>query len=152
MLKLEVTYPSRSEELSILRRMTREEIQPIKPVISPQEIIRLRETAREIYMDEKIENYIVDLVCATREPARYQLEELSDLIEYGASPRATIFLAMAAKAHAFLRHRGYVTPEDVSAVGMDVLRHRVIISYEAEAEEITSEMVIKKVFEGIEVP
>ena len=103
-------------------------------------------------MDEKIENYIVDLVCATREPARYQLDQLTDLIEYGASPRATIFLATAAKAHAFLRHRGYVTPEDVYAVGMDVLRHRVIVSYEAEAEEVSSEQIIKQVFEGVEVP
>jgi MoxR-like ATPase len=152
MLKLRVAYPSRTEELAILRRMTREEIQPIQPVISPQEIIQLRTTAREIYMDQKIENYIVDLVCATREPAKYQLDDLTDLIEYGASPRATIFLAMAAKAHAFLRRRGYVTPEDVHAVGMDVLRHRVIASYEAEAEEITSEQIINKVFEGVEVP
>ncbi|MBI1930629.1 AAA family ATPase [Candidatus Poribacteria bacterium] len=152
MLKLQVTYPSRAEELAILRRMTREEIQPIHKVISPQEIICLRTTVREIYMDEKIENYIVDLVCATREPAKYQLGNLTDLIEYGASPRATIFLAMAAKAHAFLRHRGYVTPEDVYAVGMDILRHRVIVSYEAEAQEFTSEQIVKQVFERIEIP
>ena len=152
MLKLRVAYPSHTEELAILRRMTREEIQPIQQVISPQEIIRLRTTVRKIYLDEKIESYIVDLVCATREPAKYHLGELTNLIEYGASPRATIYLAMAAKAHAFLRHRGYVTPEDVYAVGMDVLRHRVIVSYEAEAEEITSERIVKKVFEGVEVP
>ena len=152
MLKLQVTYPSRTEELSILRQLIREEPQPIQQVISPQEIIQLRTTVREIYMDDKIENYIVDLVCATREPAKYQLDQLTDLIEYGASPRATLFLAMAAKAHAFLRHRGYVTPEDVYAVGMDVLRHRVIVSYEAEAEEIASEQIIKQVFEGVEVP
>ena len=152
MLKLQVTYPSRTEELSILRQLTREEPQPIQQVISPQEIIQLRTTVRDIYMDEKIENYIVDLVCATREPSKYQLDPLTDLIEYGASPRATIFLATAAKAHAFLRHRGYVTPEDVYAVGMDVLRHRVIVSYEAEAEEISSEQIIKQVFEGVEVP
>ena len=152
MLKLRVAYPSHTEELAILRRITREEIQPIQQVISPQEIIRLRTTVRKIYLDEKIESYIVDLVCATREPAKYHLGELTNLIEYGASPRATIYLAMAAKAHAFLRHRGYVTPEDVYAVGMDVLRHRVIVSYEAEAEEITSERIVKKVFEGVEVP
>ena len=152
MLKLQVTYPSRTEELAILRRMTREEIQPIHKVISPQEIIHLRATVREIYIDEKIENYIVDLVCATREPAKYQLGTLTDLIEYGASPRATIFLAMAAKAHAFLRHRGYVTPEDIYAVGMDILRHRVIVSYEAEAQELTSEQIVKQVFERIEIP
>jgi MoxR-like ATPase len=152
MLKLRVAYPSHTEELAILQRMTREEIQPIQQVISPQEIIRLRTTVRKIYVDEKIESYIVDLVCATREPAKYHLGELTDLIQYGASPRATIYLAMAAKAHAFLRHRGYVTPEDVYAVGMDVLRHRVIVSYEAEAEEITSERIVKKVFEGVEVP
>lgn len=152
MLKLQVTYPSRAEELAILRRMTREEIQPIQKVLSPAEIIRLRTTVREIYMDEKIENYIVDLVCATREPAKYQLGNLTDLIEYGASPRATIFLAMAAKAHAFLRHRGYVTPEDVYAVSMDILRHRVIVSYEAEAQELTSEQIVKQIFERIEIP
>jgi len=152
MLKLEIVYPSRSEELAILRRMTREHIDPVEPVISPEEILRLRDTVRDIYMDEKIENYIVDLVCATREPAKYQLDNLSDLIAYGASPRATIFLAMTAKAHAFLRHRGYVTPEDIFAVAMDVLRHRVIVSYEAEAEEITSTQVIKRVLEGVEVP
>ena len=152
MLKLLVTYPSRAEELAILRRITREEIQSIQQVISPKEIIRVRTTVREIYIDEKIENYIVDIVCATRQPGKYQLDDVTVLIEYGASPRATIFLAMAAKAHAFLRHRGYVTPEDIHAVGMDVLRHRVIVSYEAEAEEITAEQIIKQIFEKIDIP
>ena len=143
MLKLEVTYPSRTEELEILRRMTGQEIPPLKQVISPGDILRIRKTVREIYMDEKIENYIVDLVCATREPSRYKLEAVADLIEYGASPRATIFLALAARARAFLRSRGYVTPEDIHAVGLDVLRHRIIPSYEAEAEGVDSPQLIK---------
>lgn len=152
MLKLHVTYPSRTEELEILRRMTGEDIPPIQQVISPEKIIHLQAVVRELYMDEKIENYIVDLVCATREPSKYQLDNLADLIEYGASPRATIFLAMAARARAFLRHRGYVTPEDVHAIGMDVLRHRIIVSYEAEAEGIDSEQIVKQIFDGVEVP
>jgi MoxR-like ATPase len=152
MLKLKVTYPSRTEELEILRRMTGEAIPPIRKVISPQDIIRLQQTVREIYMDEKVENYIVDIVCATRDPKRYGLDDMVDLIEYGASPRATIFLAMAAKAHAFLRRRGFVTPENVQAIGMDVLRHRVIVSYEAEAEGLDSEQIVQRIFDSIEVP
>ena len=152
MLKIKVDYPSHEEELQILRRMTTEEIPPIQRVISPEDIIRFREVVRNIYMAEQLENYIVDLVCATRTPEAYQLEELSTLIEYGASPRATIFLAFAARARAFLSKRGYVTPEDIHAVGMDVLRHRVIISYEAEADGRDVESIISQVFAKIEVP
>ena len=152
MLKVKVNYPSHTEELQILRRMTTEEIPEIQEVISCEDVIRFRELTRNIYMAEQLETYIVDLVCATRAPEAYQLDELSPLIEYGASPRATIFLALASRAHAFLSQRGYVTPEDIHAVGMDVLRHRVILSYEAEAEGIDVESIITQLFSKIEVP
>ena len=152
MLKVKVDYPTSSEELAILRRMTYGETKPIKPVISPLQIVRLRSIVREVYIDEKIEHYIIRLISATRNPQEHELEDLVDLIGFGASPRATIFLAMAAKAHAFLRHRGYVTPEDVHAIGKDVLRHRIIVSYEAEAEEISSEEIIQKIFESVKIP
>ena len=152
MLKVKVDYPTSSEELAILRRMTNGDIKPIEPVISPPQIVRLRSIVREIYIDEKIEHYIVRLISATRKPQEYELDDLVDLIEFGASPRATMFLAMAAKAPAILRHRGYVTPEDVHAIGKDVLRHRIIVSYEAEAEEISSEEIIQKIFENVEIP
>ena len=152
MLKVKVNYPSHTEELQILRRMTTEEIPEIQQVISCEDIIRLRELTRSIYMAEQLETYIVDLVCATRAPDAYQLDELSPLIEYGASPRATIFLAIAARAQAFLSQRGYVTPEDIHEVGMDVLRHRIILSYEAEAEGIDTENIITQLFSKIEVP
>ena len=152
MLKVKVDYPTNSEELAILRRMTYGDITPIKPVISPPQIVQLRSVVREIYIDEKIEHYIIRLISATRNPREHELEDLVDLIEFGASPRATISLAMAAKAHAFLCQRGYVTPEDVHAIGKDVLRHRIIVSYEAEAEEISSEEVIQRIFENVEIP
>lgn len=152
MLKVKVNYPSHSEELQILRRITTEEIQDIQQVITCEDIVRFRELTRNIYMAEQLETYIVDLVCATRAPEAYQLDELTPLIEYGASPRATIFLALAARAQAFLSKRGYVTPEDIHEVGMDVLRHRVIISYEAEAEGLDSENIITQIFSKIEVP
>ena len=152
MLKIRVDYPTHAEELKILRRMTTEESSDIQRVISPEDIIRFRELVRNIYMAAQLETYIVDLICATRAPETYQLAELSPLIEYGASPRATIFLALAARARAFLSQRGYVTPEDIHAVGMDVLRHRVIISYEAEAEGRDVESIVEQVFAKIEVP
>jgi MoxR-like ATPase len=152
MLKLTVTYPSKEEEKKILKAMaTSSPETEIQPVMTPEDILRLRTLADTIYMDEKIEDYIVSLVEATREPQRYNLE-LSDLIRYGASPRATIYLAMAAKAHALLQGRGYVTPQDVKDIGMDVLRHRVIITYEAEAEEKTSEDIIQTIFDNVPVP
>ena len=152
MLKLSVGYPNKDEELEIMRRMTRGHLETVRPVVTPADIVNARNVVAEVYMDEKIERYIVDIVFATREPKKYRLEELEDLISYGASPRASIFLAQAAKAHAFLRGRGYVTPEDVRAIGLDVLRHRIIITYEAEAEEKTSEYVVGQVLSRIEVP
>jgi len=152
MLKLSIGYPSKEEELEIIRRQTRQEPLEGRPVITPEDIVKARQVLREVYVDEKIERYIVDIVFATREPANYGLSELKELITYGASPRASIYLATAARAHAFLRRRGYVTPEDVRAIGMDVLRHRVILSYEAEAEEMTTEDVVRKVLNRVEVP
>ena len=151
MLKLKVTYPSKEEEREILERMTGPALAPMKPVVSPADIVRAREAVGSVYVDEKIKDYVINIVFATREPARYGLE-LADLVAYGASPRATIYLTQAAKAHAFLRGRGYVTPEDVKAIALDVLRHRVIVTYEAEAEEVTSEEIARRVLERIEVP
>lgn len=152
MLKVKVNYPSHSEELQILRRMTTGVIDDIQKVVTGEDIIRFRELTRNIYMAEQLETYIVDLICATRAPEAYQLDDLSPFIEYGASPRATIFLAFASRAQAFLSQRGYVTPEDIHEVGMDVLRHRVILSYEAEAEGIDAENIITQLFSKIEVP
>ena len=152
MLKLSIGYPDREEELEIMRRMTQVEIPVAKAVVSPDEIEKAKKVVHEVYIDPKIENYIVDIVFATRKPADYGLNELTDLIAYGASPRASIYLSLAARAHAFLRRRGYVTPEDVRSIGMDVLRHRVIVTYEAEAEETTAEDVVRKILNKIEVP
>ncbi len=152
MLKILIDYPSREEEVEILRRMTKGDAPEVKGVVTPEQIIRARKTVYGIYVDEKIENYIVDIVMATRKPADFGLEELTPLIEYGASPRATIYLTIGAKAFAFLRGRGYVTPEDVRSIGMEVLRHRIIPSYEAEAEEISTETMIGKIFDSVEVP
>jgi len=153
MLKLNITYPSIEEEHRIMKRMafTNRNIE-VHAVIGPEDIERAQSVVNEIYMDEKIEKYILDIVFATREPQKYKLDELNDLIQYGASPRATINLTIASKAYAFIQGRGYVTPQDVKSIGPDVLRHRVIISYEAEAEEKTSENIIRKIFEEIEVP
>ncbi len=152
MLKLKIGYPKKDEELEIMRRMTRKQKPHVQKVATPTDILRARATVLDVYMDEKIERYIVNLVFATREPADYDLPELVDWIEYGASPRASIYLAIASKAHAFLQHRGYVMPEDVHAVGMDILRHRVIVTYEAEAEEVSAEDVVGRIFNSIEVP
>jgi MoxR-like ATPase len=152
MLKVVVDYPSRDEELEILRRMTKGDVPGAEAVTTPEQIIKARKTIYNIYVDEKIENYIVDIVMATREPSRYGLDDLGSLIDYGASPRASIYLTLGAKAYAFLRGRGYVTPEDIRAIGMEVLRHRIIPSYEAEAEDITPETIVTKVFEKIEIP
>jgi MoxR-like ATPase len=152
MLKLSVGYPEREEELEIMRRMTRQESPHVQAVVSPEEIVRAKKVVHEVYIDPKIENYIVDIVFATRKPKEFGLDDLADLIAYGASPRASIYLSMAARAHAFLRRRGYVTPEDVRSIAMDVLRHRVIVTYEAEAEEISAEEVVRKIINKIEVP
>lgn len=152
MLKLKVSYPTRREESDILNRMTAISLPEVKPVVQPDDILKAREFVKEIYIDEKIKNYILDIVFATRSPEEYKLSELKKLIAYGASPRATIYLTQSAKAYAFLQGRGYVTPEDVKAVGADILRHRIILTYEAEAEETTSEEVIQTLFNTIEVP
>jgi len=152
MLKLRITYPSKDEERKILSRMATSAPKiSVDPVIQPADVLRLRELSDEIYMDEKIADYIVEVVHATRKPADYGLK-LDDMIQYGASPRATIYLTMAAKAYALLQGRGYVTPQDVKSIGMDVLRHRVIVSYEAEAEEKTSEDLVQQVFDTVKVP
>ena len=152
MLKINVGYPSKEEELEIIRRTTKANAVEVSAVVTPQDIIKARNVVKEVYVDEKIEKYIVNIVFATREPEKYGLEDLKELINYGGSPRASIYLTLAAKAHAFLQRRGYVTPEDVRSIGMDVLRHRIILSYEAEAEEIGTEDVIRKVLNRVEVP
>lgn len=152
MLKLVVGYPEKDEELEIMRRMSAGPTPDVSPVVTPDEIIRARKAVEMIYMDPQVEQYIVDLVFATRQPKDYNLADLSDLIAFGASPRASINLAKAARAHAFLRRRGYVTPEDVRTIGLDVLRHRVLLTYEAEAEEVTADDVVNRVFDNIEVP
>jgi MoxR-like ATPase len=152
MLMVKVGYPSKEDERAIMDRMTTGTTVRAAPVASPRQIAEARSVLSQIYIDEKIRDYIVNIVHATRDPKAYGLAELADFIEYGASPRASIYLNLAARAHAFLRRRGYVTPEDIKAIGVDVLRHRVILTYEAEAEEMTSEQVVRKLFEHIEVP
>ncbi|MDD4956229.1 MAG: MoxR family ATPase [Candidatus Omnitrophica bacterium] len=153
MLKINIGYPSKEEEHKILKRMANTDRHiDVKPVVSPERILEARKVVNEIYMDEKIERYIVDIVFATRTPGEYGIKDLEGLIDYGASPRASINLAIAAKAYAFVQRRGYVTPQDVKSIGPDVLRHRVIPSYEAEAEDKTAEDIVKKIFDEIEVP
>jgi len=153
MLKIKVDYPSRTEELEIMRRMARtgERVQT-RTVVQPEQILAARAVLNELYVDERVEQYIVDLVVASREPSKYRLQSLESLIEYGASPRASINLNLAARAHAFLRHRAYITPDDVRSVAMDVLRHRIAPTFEAEAEEITSEEIVQKILDTVEVP
>jgi len=152
MLKAKVQYPTREQELEILRRMAKSTPDlSVDALIQPADIVRLRRLADEIYVDPKVEEYIVNLVEATRNPKAYRLD-IADLIRYGASPRATIFLALAAKAHALLAGRGYVTPQDVKLIAMDVLRHRLIVTYEAEAEEKSSEDLVRLVLDAVEVP
>jgi len=152
MLKLKIDYPTKEEEREIMNRMafTSKEIS-VQPVISPEQILKTRKIVDEIYIDDKVKDYIIDLVFATRDPGDYNLD-LKRYIEYGASPRATIYLTLASKAYAFIQGRGYVTPQDVKSIGMDVMRHRVIITYEAEAEEMTSETVVQRIFDEVEVP
>jgi MoxR-like ATPase len=152
MLKVVVSYPKKEEEKLIIRMNNSGTFPKANAVIKPEDIIRAREVVREVYMDEKIEKYIVDIVFATRNPQDYGLERLKDLISYGGSPRASISLAMAAKAYAFIRRRGYVIPEDVRAVCYEVLRHRIGLTYEAEAENITTENIITDIMNAIEVP
>ncbi|MDE0449130.1 MAG: AAA family ATPase [Spirochaetaceae bacterium] len=152
MLKVQVSYPSRDEELRILRQMARTAAAPrVEPILQPSDFGRLRALVERIHMEEKVEEYVVDVVYATREPATFGLE-LDGLIEYGASPRATIYLTLAAKAHALLHGRGYVTPQDVKTMAPDVLRHRVILSYEAEAEERTADDLVAEILDAVPVP
>ncbi len=152
MLKLKLTYPSREEELAILERMSAiDPIAPIAPVLAAADLASLRQAIDAIYMDDKIKRYIVEIVLATRRPGDYGLD-IGRFIQYGASPRGTIFLARAARAQALLEGRGYVTPQDVKSVGYDVLRHRVSVTYEAEAEDITSENLLGRIFDRLKVP
>ncbi|MDP2036790.1 MAG: MoxR family ATPase [Ignavibacteria bacterium] len=152
MLKVKITYPTREEEQKIMKMNTTMDIPAINAVISPEDIMRARKLVHEVYVDEKIEKYILDIVFATRTPKDFGLDELTDLISYGGSPRATINLALGARAMAFIRRRGYVIPEDVRSICHDVLRHRIAVTYEAEAEDITSETIITKILNRVEVP
>ncbi|NUQ25826.1 MAG: AAA family ATPase [Saprospiraceae bacterium] len=153
MLKVKIGYPSKDEEREIIRRnLGGDDYGLVSPVVHPADIIKARESVRKVYMDEKIERYIIDIVFATRNPADYQLRNLQPLIQYGGSPRASINLALAAKAQAFLKRRGYVIPEDVRQICHDVLRHRIGLTYEAEAENVTCEDIIDKILNVVEVP
>lgn len=153
MMKINIDYPNESEELEIMRRMAKTgKPKQLEPVISPSKVLEARKVVNEIYMDEKVEQYIIDLVFATRDPKKQNLDDLTELINFGASPRASINLNLAARAHAFMENRAYVTPEDVRFIAMDVLRHRIIPTFEAEAEEITSEDLIEKIMSTVQVP
>jgi MoxR-like ATPase len=153
MMKIKVGYPTRDEELEIMRRMARTgEKATVREVVTPQQILDARSVLNALYIDDRVEQYIVDLVVASREPEAVGLGMLKPLIEYGASPRATINLNLAARAHAFLQHRAYITPEDVRSIAMDVLRHRIAVTYEAEAEEIDSEDIVQRILDTVEVP
>ena len=153
MFKVKVEYPEKDAELKILRRMASSApALQVNSVLKPTDVKRLRELTDSIFMDEKIESYIVDLVDASRHPDQYGLKDIQELIRYGASPRATIFLAMASKAQAFIEGRAYVTPQDVKSVAKDVLRHRIMVTYEAEAEEVTSEQIVQKLLDTVKVP
>ena len=152
MLKIKVGYPTKEEEKVILERMSLASKPKVNSIVQVDQILKAREAADAIYVDDKVKNYIVDLVFATRRPQEYKLENMASYILYGASPRASIYLTQAAKAYAFLDGRGYVTPEDVKEMGPDVLRHRILLTYEAEAENVTTEDIIKKIFATVEVP
>jgi MoxR-like ATPase len=151
MLKLKIDYPDAKEERQILDLMARDEAIAISKVVQPVDIMRVRQVVKDVYMDDRIKDYIVQLVTASRRPQDVKAD-LKDLVRFGASPRATIFLAQAARAHAFIKGRGYVTPEDIKAIGMDVLRHRIILTYEAEAEEVTTESIVSRIFDAVQVP
>jgi len=153
MLKIGVDYPTRDEEMEIMRRMARTGDRPgVQSVATPEQILRARDVLDELYVDERVEQYIVDLVLTSRRPAEHGLADLAPLIEYGASPRASINLNLAARAHAFLRHRAYVTPEDVRAMALDVMRHRIVVTYEAEAEQVTAVDIVERILDTVEVP
>jgi MoxR-like ATPase len=151
MLKLKVIYPSKAEEKEIMKRIAGRTLEIIQPVTTPQEILAVRKVVDQIYIDEKLQDYIVEVVFATREPKVFGID-MEHLIQFGASPRASIYLNQAARAYAFLQGRGYVTPQDIKSIGRDVLRHRIIVSYEAEAENLTTDDIITKIFDNIEVP
>jgi MoxR-like ATPase len=153
MLKIHIDYPSEQEELEIMRRMAKTGKQPsLNPIITPEKILKARQTVNEIYIDEKVERYIINLIFATRKPSQYNLSDIEELISFGASPRATINLNLAARAHAFMQHRAYVTPEDVRMLARDVMRHRIIPTFEAEAENISTDDIIDKILSTIQVP
>ena len=152
MLKVEVGYPTREQERDIIERMTAPKIVQAEPVVTPADILQARDVVQRVYVDDKVKEYVLDIVGATRNPREGGLGELADFLEYGASPRASIALIKAGRAHAFLRHRGFVMPEDIKAIGPDVLRHRVILTYEAEAEEVNAADVVKRIFEAVEIP
>jgi MoxR-like ATPase len=151
MLKLKIDYPDSKEERQILDLMARDEPIAVSRVVQAVDIMRVRQVVKDVYMDDRIKDYIVQLVTASRRPQDFKAD-LKDLVRFGASPRATIFLAQAARAHAFIKGRGYVTPEDIKAIGMDVLRHRIILTYEAEAEEVTTESIVSRIFDAVQVP
>ena len=152
MLKVKIDYPTREEEILIMRQNVNGISKDTATVVTPKEILAAREAVKQVYMDEKIERYILDIVFATRQPKDFKLDKLTPLISYGASPRASINLALASKAHAFIKRRGYVIPEDVRVICPDVLRHRIAVTYEAEAEEITSEQIVQEILNTVEVP
>jgi MoxR-like ATPase len=152
MLKLKVGYPNKPDEKEIMRRMAGRHRPQVQPVLTPEDIREMREVADRVYLDAKVEDYIIDIIFATREPSLYRLEKLERLIDYGASPRASIYLAQASRVQAFMAGRSYVTPQDVKTVGPDVLRHRLLISYEAEAQDLTSDDLIQEIFNTVDVP
>ncbi len=152
MFKLRVGYPDKAEEKQIMRRMAQRTLSKVQTILKPDDILAARSVADSVYMDEKVEDYIVDIVFATREPRVYKMEHLEKLIEYGASPRACIYLNQCVRAHAMLEGRSYVTPQDVKTIGPDVLRHRVIVSYEAEARDLNSDDILSEIFSTVDVP
>jgi MoxR-like ATPase len=153
MFKLHIDYPSREEEKLVMQRMSnKKNNHQVRQVVSPDDIFKARQVFDDIYIDENLQEYIINLVRATRNPEEYQMASLKDMVQYGASPRASIFLNRCAKAYAFLQRRGYVVPHDIKSIGLDILRHRVILSYEAEAENVTPDDIIKKIFDTLEVP
>ena len=152
MLKVKVDYPTRAEERIIIDRMTGDPLPPVQPVVTPEDLLQARQTVRQVYVDDKIKNYVLDLVLATRNPGQNGLSDLNNLIDFGASPRASISLINASRAHAFIKGRGFVTPEDIKQMAPDVLRHRIITSYEAEAENINSDHIVQRILNYTNVP
>ena len=152
MLKLKISYPTKEEEKSIMKRVATSNTLKVDAVITPKEIMTCREIVNQIYIDEKLQDYIVDLVFATRDPGSYRLSSIKQMIQYGTSPRATIYLNQAARAYAFLHGRAYVTPQDIKSIGKEIMRHRIILTYEAEAENLDTDNIIDRIFESVEVP